>query len=268
MTKLTAFALFLFSLFAIAPAFAQVKFKGDMENIDPARHFPVGWTFPKTLTNEYSFTLDSLVKQQGKYSVCMASLKKDGNYASTGFGFPGRLMGKQIELRGYMKRENVTGWTGFWLRIDGTPAFNNSQQANIKGTADWTEFSVKLPYDDEHATNIAGGVLLSGTGKVWIDHVQLFMDGKPIDQALPKPIVLNKVEQDTAFSKSSGIGHVALTAQQQQNLVMLGQVWGFVKYHHFAVAKGDVNMDAELFRVMPSVLKATNNAELSKAHEQ
>jgi hypothetical protein len=59
-----------------------------------------------------------------------------------------------------------------------------------------------------------------------------------------------------------------MSAQQVQNLTMLGQVWGFIKYHHPEVAKGDVNMDAELFKVMPMVIKAGNNTELSTALEQ
>ena len=58
------------------------------------------------------------------------------------------------------------------------------------------------------------------------------------------------------------------TGQQVKNLALLCQVWGFVKYHLPKVAAGDVNMDAELFRVMPAVIKAQNYSEASEAIEQ
>jgi len=48
----------------------------------------------------------------------------------------------------------------------------------------------------------------------------------------------------------------------------LGQLWGFLKYHHPAVAKGNYNWDAELFRVMPATLKANNVKELSTVLEK
>lgn len=75
---------------------------------------------------------------------------------------------------------------------------------------------------------------------------------------------ISKAQADTAFAKQSGIDTIDLHQQQLTNLTLLGQVWGFLKYHHPAVAKGNFNFDAELFRVMPAVLRAKNNAELSR----
>jgi C-terminal processing protease CtpA/Prc len=48
----------------------------------------------------------------------------------------------------------------------------------------------------------------------------------------------------------------ALTAGQIDNLVLLGKVWGFAKYHHPAMTSGHVDADSELLRILPSVLKA------------
>ncbi|EHQ28536.1 peptidase S41 [Mucilaginibacter paludis DSM 18603] len=240
-----------------------------MEHIDPARHLPIGWTiYPQNTASAYDFKLDSTVKQQGKYSVSINSKTTGGGFGSMAFGIPQTFKGKEIELRGYLKMENVSGWAGFWLKIEGTQAFNNMQTQNLHGTADWTEYSIKLPYNDEEATNIAGGAVLSGQGKIWFDNVRLYINGKPIDQAQTKKLILKKADQDTAFSNGSGIASAKLSTQQILNLTLLGQVWGFVKYHHYAVARGDINMDAELFRVMPAVLNADNNIALSKAIEQ
>ncbi|MDU0369872.1 S41 family peptidase [Hymenobacter endophyticus] len=74
----------------------------------------------------------------------------------------------------------------------------------------------------------------------------------------PKPEQHFKAEQDTAFARGSGISLANLNQQQLDNLTVLGRVWGFAKYYHPAVAAGQFNMDAELFRVMPKVLQAPN----------
>ena len=68
-------------------------------------------------------------------------------------------------------------------------------------------------------------------------------------------------EQDTAFRHGSGIALDNLTPRQVDNLAVLGRVWGFVKYYHPAVARGDHNWDAEMLRILPKVLKAKNTAE-------
>lgn len=266
---LAKFILFLFAcFFAFSSAFAQVNFRGDMETIDATRQFPVGWTYPLDMAKNYNFILDSAIKQDGRYSVTISNKAEAISYGSTGFNIPQTFKGQGIELRGYLKTENVDGWAGFWLRVDGTAAFDNMQQQNLHGTTGFTEYSIKLPYDNEHAVNIAGGALLVGKGKIWLDNVRLYIDGQPINQAITKQIVRPKAELDTAFSKNSGISDIKLTPRQLLNLTMLGQVWGFIKYHHSAVSAGNINMDAELFRVMPSVLKANDNAALSKALEQ
>ena len=56
--------------------------------------------------------------------------------------------GKSIELRGFMRTENVTEFAGLWMREDGdvpTLQFDNMQSRQIKGTTDWTEYSIVLP---------------------------------------------------------------------------------------------------------------------------
>ncbi|RZJ93979.1 MAG: hypothetical protein EOO60_04045, partial [Hymenobacter sp.] len=52
----------------------------------------------------------------------------------------------------------------------------------------------------------------------------------------------------------------AVSAQQVCNLALLGQVWGFVKYYHPAVAQGKFDLDAELIRLLPKVLAMRNQA--------
>jgi C-terminal processing protease CtpA/Prc len=51
-------------------------------------------------------------------------------------------------------------------------------------------------------------------------------------------------------------GRDSLTTVQVENLVLLGKVWGFAKYHHPRITRGQVDWDLELRRVLPSVLSA------------
>lgn len=72
-----------------------------------------------------------------------------------------------------------------------------------------------------------------------------------------------KAAQDTVFRHGSGITLDNLTKPQTDNLAVLGRVWGFVKYYHPAVARGDYNMDAEMLRILPQVLNSKTQQERS-----
>lgn len=79
----------------------------------------------------------------------------------------------------------------------------------------------------------------------------------------PPDLKTYKAAQDTAFRQGSGIALDNLTKAQIDNLAVLGRVWGFVKYYHPAVARGDYNMDAEMLRVLPKVLASKTQDECS-----
>jgi hypothetical protein len=65
---------------------------------------------------------------------------------------------------------------------------------------------------------------------------------------------------DHEFDGGSRIRLGALTPVQTDNLVLLGKVWGFIKYHHPVVTTGQRQWDFELLRVMPLVLAAPDRA--------
>jgi len=265
--KRSLLALLLFTCSLAVKAQNKVDFNGGMEVLN-ASHQPVGWFFPRTAEEAkiYSITLDSLEKKQGKYSLAITSIPGKSAMSTT-FAIPKTFYGQEIELKGYMKTEAVTnGFAGLWLRIDkeeGMLQFNNMADKAITGTNDWREFSIKLPYNENEAVQILVGGLLIGQGKVWIDELRLFVDGKPLEQAKVKEVKLPKAQLDTGYARSSGIATIELNKQRITNLKTLGEVWGLVKYHHSEVAKGNFNMDAELFRVMPAIIGAKSNGELN-----
>ena len=53
---------------------------------------------------------------------------------------------------------------------------------------------------------------------------------------------------------------VSFSANEEKSLVALGQLWGFLKYHHPAVANGDDDWDAELIKLIPQILEAKNDS--------
>ena len=63
------------------------------------------------------------------------------------------------------------------------------------------------------------------------------------------------------FCNSSGIEISSLSEEQTENLVVLGKIWGFLKYYHPAIAKGNYNWDYELFRILPEILNVDSKQQ-------
>jgi C-terminal processing protease CtpA/Prc len=74
-----------------------------------------------------------------------------------------------------------------------------------------------------------------------------------------------KLEQDRQFDSGSGIVLRNLTDLQVDNLVTLGKVWGFLKYHHPQVTSGQRQWDFDLFRILPTILNAQDRPTANAA---
>ena len=251
---------------ATLSAFAQIKPNFDFEQTADGQS--TGWN--RIGSTDYAFALDSVVKHGGRYALQTAYR------INTGFGgsywrIPATFGGKKLTLTGFVRTQDTGSdpntFAGLWMRVDDVAgnrvAFDNMQSRGIKGTTDWRQYTITLPLPDD-AENIHIGGLLVGKGTAWFDDFVLTVDGKPIDKAPVKIVKLAKAQTDTVFNNGSGIELTVLTKGQIENLTVLGKVWGFVKYHHPAVADGNHNMDAELFRIMPGVLKATSTKQRSE----
>ena len=175
---------------------------------------------------------------------------------------PMDFAGTSIELRGFLRTEDVSGFAGLWMREDGDTgnlAFDNMESRQLKGTTDWKEYSITLPVKPE-GNRLFFGVLLAGTGKAWADDLQLLVDGKPIWEAPKVEHPKTALDLDHQFDSGSGLAVSKLTETQVENLAMLGKVWGFLKYHHPKVTSGQLHWDYELLRVLPAVLDARDRA--------
>jgi hypothetical protein len=146
---------------------------------------PKGWFKAGSAPKDYAMTTDCDTVHSGKAS---ASLKHIANETS-GFGTlmqtfkADRFRGKRLRLSGYVRSKEVGDWAGLWMRVDGPQkeplSFDNMQKRAIKGTSDWVRYGIVLDVP-ESAQEIAFGLLLSGTGQVWMDDLKFEVVGKDV----------------------------------------------------------------------------------------
>lgn len=247
-----------FLILLIGPtAFCQTseKFNFDFEIVENGK--PKDWN--NFGSSNYAIALDSVNKKNGKYSATIEFNDGNPDFKAWAFTIPDNYAGKKITLTGYIKTENVTdGYAGLWMRIDPSIAFDNMNKNGVKGTTDWTKHEITLEMNPEKTKQIVIGGLLVGKGKMWIDNFSVSVDGKDIKNLKPFEKKLYPAEKDKEFDKSSGITSISADKAQIENLKQLGLIWGFLKYYHPNIAKGEYNWDYELFRVLPKVLNADN----------
>jgi carboxyl-terminal processing protease len=67
-----------------------------------------------------------------------------------------------------------------------------------------------------------------------------------------------------SFAQNNSV--VKTDSRRVENLASLAKVWGFLKYYHPTVAKGDFNWDEQLLLMIPKVEGAQNKEDLSKIY--
>jgi len=215
----------------------------------------------------YSLSIDENSKS-GEKSGKITSDKSGSSFGSIAYKLPANYIGKVIQLKGFMKIKNVeNGFAGLLLRIDGDEgslAFDNMKSQNITGTEDWQEYSITLDYPDEAETIFIAGIL-SGKGEAWFDDFVLTIDGKDVQVLREVEKELTKAKLDNEFDKGSSIDIAKLTPTSLENLELLGKVWGFLKYHHPEIGKGNLNWDYELFRFLPNYLQLVDIQERNQS---
>ena len=143
----------------------------------PTVQTPPGWYIAGSVRTAYVSGVDPNIKMSESPSAYLKSTKRKID----GFGTvmqdiaADNYKGQRIRVSCYLKTLDVSAWTGLWMRVDRgsdtTPmAFDNMEDRAIRGTTEWTRCVVVLDVGQQ-ATNIAFGILLSGTGTVWIDKV-------------------------------------------------------------------------------------------------
>lgn len=211
MRKILALFLFLTAiLVAHLPALAQnnnqTKFNLNFDKVDPDNQvMPEGWfkwgNF-KTVTGE---------KLKNENSVGKVVSDNEGKFGCITYRIPANYDGDTIRLSGKIKHEDVKGNVGLLMRIDGIStgkplAFENMHKYKLKGTSDWQEYSIQLPYPAGAEMIYVGGIL-SGAGTAWFDDFKITIDGIDIQglEGTPKLYLkdYNKEKFNSAIDNSS-----------------------------------------------------------------
>lgn len=133
---------------------------------------PNGWFVAGNKPTSY----DSGIDAQATYNSHPSAYLKAKTSSVDGFGTlmqdfrADHYLGKRVRFSAFVKTEGAQDWAGLWMRVDKEAkqlAFDNMQGRPIKGSADWKKYDVVLDVPQE-ATGIFFGVLLSGSGTVWI----------------------------------------------------------------------------------------------------
>ena len=162
---------------------------------------PPGWFRAGSDPGDYEMAIDPSGSRAGK--PCAYIRGRGANPA--GFGTLMQMfdahdyVGKRLRFTASVKAEGITSWAGLWMRVDGATApgtqmpkmlaFDNMQSRPIKGTSDWTPYSIVLDVTAE-ARAIGFGILLHGAGRAWIDDLRL--EVVSVDVPLTDAMVLQK----------------------------------------------------------------------------
>ena len=242
-----------------------------------------GWTlYSEGNVQDYEVGLDYEVNHNGKASGYISSTVSNPQ----GFGTlvqtapPERYLGKRVRLSGYVKTDQIDGWAGLWMRIDdpqGAPlSFDNMFNRQIRGTTDWQKYSVVLDVP-ANSINLVFGVMLVGSGRVWIDDVQLEIVGDdvattasteemsaaattstPAPENTPSPLDLAALAQPTNLSFETGTAGWSVAGDTQSyeigvdsTVTFDGQNSGFIAWdvsQPIGLAKLVQSIQAEPYR--------------------
>jgi erythromycin esterase len=183
------------------------KYNLDLDNFNAEKIMSEGWIKGGTLENlNENVTVEKIENEN--YIIKITSTDKN-KFGCIGYNIPPNYVGDTIKLTGRIKYKNVGSYVGLWMRIagvNGVLAFENMQKYKIKGTNDWKEFSIKLPYKTG-VENITIGGILSGKGTAWFDDFVVTIDDKDVQTMEETPKIYlknyNNPELNSAIHNSS-----------------------------------------------------------------
>jgi hypothetical protein len=142
---------------------------------------PQGWYLAGNKPMDYESGVDVQTMHNGHPSAYLKGKKPEID----GFGTlmqdfrADQYVGKRLRFSAFVKSEGLENWAGLWMRVDkstgGAPqmlAFDNMQDRPIKGMADWQNYAVVLDVP-EGATGIFFGVVVNGSGSVWMSNLKI-----------------------------------------------------------------------------------------------
>jgi len=148
---------------------------------------PRGWYMAGSEPTHYEAGIDSNIAHSGSRCAFVQPAVDEPQ----GFGTlmqcfaTQKHLGKRLRMSLWIKTDSVRDWAAAWVRVDGEGrgkmlAFDNMCNRRISGTIDWKKYEIVLDIPIG-STNICFGVMLSGSGMLWVDDVQF----DEVDQDTP-----------------------------------------------------------------------------------
>ncbi|RKH43125.1 AraC family transcriptional regulator [Corallococcus sp. AB049A] len=139
---------------------------------------PQGWYVTESAPQHYEAGVDEASPCEGTRSAFLRSRTQ----ATDSFGtfmqaFSAKdFRGKRLRFSAAVRHQDVKGWAGLWMRVEGTDpkhplAFDNMQSRALVGTHGCQRYDVVLDVPME-ATRIMAGLIMSGAGQAWLGGVR------------------------------------------------------------------------------------------------
>ncbi|WP_257454654.1 AraC family transcriptional regulator [Archangium lipolyticum] len=183
---------------------------------DDKKALPEGWFVTESSPQLYEAGLDPQSPCEGNRSAWLRS--RQGEPAGYGtfmqaFG-AGAFRGKRLRFSAVVRTEDVKGWSGLWMRVEGEGsreplAFDNMQSRALVGTTACKRHEVVLDVPQD-ARSIMAGLLLSGTGKAWIGAVRF----ETVDDSVPVTNLLTDRARRDKDDPTGRIGNVWFNRKQ------------------------------------------------------
>ncbi len=243
----------------------------DFEMVTNPDSVSYNWTCEES--SGFEWIPDPTVFHSGLYSAKFESifatyaLYNDSIELEVGYmerAIPFNYTGDEITLSGYFRFEGYYEETYAGLYMIPMDADGNALDyeqiifEEFHPDSEWTSFSLDIP-NSVFCDSLDFGSLLVGPGTLWIDDMQLLVDGVSLENVTIRAEF--SAREDHEFDNGSGITLSSLNSFQLESLEQLGKVWAFLKYHHPTVCSGEINWDYQLFRAIPAVLAAETDLE-------
>jgi hypothetical protein len=144
------------------------------------------WKLGGSAPSRYQTGLDTSMTCNGTSALHLSSsTATPQQFGEMGWSTaPGVWSGQRLRMTGWILASAVTGWAGLWMRVDTATvmgvSFDNMDCRPVTGTTGWLQVQVVLDVPSD-ATRVAYGLLLDGSGEVWLDGVQL----ETVDTCVP-----------------------------------------------------------------------------------
>ncbi|MCD4847104.1 MAG: hypothetical protein K8R76_02810, partial [Candidatus Aegiribacteria sp.] len=235
------------------------------EVMDDEDLMPLNWILEG---QGYSGFSDSVVVFSGDRSFRLEYIEPGSYYGYVSQYIPFAYQGDSITMSGYLRSRDMGDKSFAGLSLDLYDAQGDAvcteymYLEELQSDTEWKRFEITME-NNIFGDTLELGVYLMGPGTVWVDAMELLLDGELVSLAVERG--LPGAQLDHEFDSGSGLEFTEVDEFQIESLVLLGKVWAFLKYHHPQIGRGDVNWDYSLVRVLPSVLEASTEPERQQA---